>query len=165
MEEIRYFGRLSLFALIVGVGYWFVSYDPVGTVMLIGFGVATGAGFTLLRSGARHLPDGGDEAGPVEPDGPFGDESGPLPTRSAAPLAVGFGIAVIGMAGAFGPWFILAGAVPLLLGAADWLRSANRELALRERLDEPDDGAADPTGAEASASVPSEQRQAAHGAG
>ncbi len=138
MEEVRYFGRLSLFALIVGVIYWLVSSDPAGTVMLIGFGVATGAGFTLLRSGARRPPlEGPDEDGSSEPDGPFGDESGPLPTRSAAPLAVGFGVAVIGMAGAFGPWFALAGAVPLLLGAADWLRAASRELALRERLDEP----------------------------
>jgi Cytochrome c oxidase subunit IV len=165
MEEIRYFGRLSLFALIVGVGYWFVSYDPAGTVMLVGFGVATGAGFTLLRSGARYAPEEAGEAEPYEPDGPFGDESGPLPTRSAAPLAVGFGVAVIGLAGAFGPWFILAGAVPLLLGAADWLRAANRELALRERLDEPGGGEGDPAAAAAPASPPSEQRQAAPGPG
>lgn len=147
MEEVRYFGRLSLFALVVGVAYWFLSHDPAGTVMLIGFGVATGAGFTLLRGGARPEPEA-DEVSPTEPDGPFGDESGPLPTRSVAPLAVGVGVAVIGLAGAFGPWFVLAGAVPLLLGAADWLRAANRELSLREHLDEPEaaGAATTPTG-------------------
>ncbi len=139
MEEVRYFGRMSVYALLVGAAYWFLSYEAAGTVLLIGFGLATGAGFTLLRSSARRPPA---EAGSTEPDGPFGDESGPLPTRSAAPLAVGLGVAVIGMAGAFGPWFVLAGAVPLLLGAADWLRAANRELALRSRLDdvEPEPG-------------------------
>ncbi len=136
MEEITYFGRLSFFAFLVGAGYWLVSNEAVGTVMLIGFGLATGAGFTLLRGGARHEPDAVGDAESTEPDGPFGDESGPLPTRSAAPLALGLGVALIGMAGAFGPWFVLAGAVPLVLGAADWLRSANRELALREHLDE-----------------------------
>ncbi len=165
MEEVRYFGRLSLFALIVGVAYWFVSYDPAGTVMLIGFGVATGAGFTLLRSGARLGADVPDEAESVEPDGPFGDESGPLPTRSAAPLAVGFGVAVIGMAGAFGPWFAIAGAVPLVLGAADWLRSANRELALRERLDESEDVAGVHGGAVAPGDTPPDRREAVPGAG
>ena len=39
------------------------------------------------------------------------------------------------MSAAFGPWFLLAGAIPLLLGAADWLRAANRESELRARAD------------------------------
>ena len=46
------------------------------------------------------------------PDGPFGDESGPVPTRSAAPLVVGFGVAVIALGGAFGPWFVITGWCP-----------------------------------------------------
>jgi hypothetical protein len=109
------------------------------------------------------VPETTDEAESTQPDGPFGDESGPLPTRSVAPLAVGFGVAVIGMAGAFGPWFALAGAVPLLLGAADWLRAANRELALREDLDDAERGQADDGPAHSGATT--EQPQAAHGAG
>ncbi|HEY5629321.1 MAG TPA: hypothetical protein VIR16_07395, partial [Candidatus Limnocylindrales bacterium] len=44
--------------------------------------------------------------------------------------------------------FLIAGAVPLLLGAVDWLRAADRELALRSRADEAayaaDAGAAEP---------------------
>jgi hypothetical protein len=143
MEEVRYFGRMSIYALLVGAAYWFLSYEAAGTVMLIGFGLATGAGFTLLRASARRLPDAPDDAESTQPDGPFGDESGPLPTRSAAPLAVGLGVAVIGMAGAFGPWFVAAGAVPLLLGAVDWLRAANRELALRTDVDRALDETAD----------------------
>jgi Cytochrome c oxidase subunit IV len=136
-EEVRFFGRLSIYALVVGVVYWVISYEYAGTVLLIGFGIATGAAFLVLR-GSRQRPDAGEHAdGAIErePDGPFGDESGPVPTRSAAPLAVGFGLAVIGLAGAFGPWFLLAGAVPLLLGAADWLHAANHELDQRSELD------------------------------
>jgi len=126
-EEIRFFGRLSIYALITGTIYWFLSYDAAGTVLLLGFGLATGAAFLVLwRSGRKDDPAAADH--PTRPDGPFGDESAPVPTRSAAPLALGFGVAVMALAGAFGPWFLIAGAVPFLLGATDWLRSANREL-------------------------------------
>jgi hypothetical protein len=126
-EEIRFFGRLSVYALITGTIYWFLSYDATGTVLLLGFGFATGAGFLVLwRSGRREVSASVDVSS--LPDGPFGDESAPVPTRSAAPLALGFGVAVMALAGAFGFWFLIAGAVPFLLGATDWLRAASREL-------------------------------------
>lgn len=135
-EEVLYFGRMAAYALIVGVAYWFLSYEAAGTALLIGFGLATAAGFAVLRAGARGAQEA-DAAGEpgLEGDGPFADESGPVPMRSAAPLAVGVGVAVVGLAGAFGAWFLVAGAVPLLLGAVDWLRSAERELALRQDVD------------------------------
>ncbi len=137
-EEIRFFGRLSLYALVVGTGYWFISYETAGTVLLLGFGIATGVAFIVLRRGR---PASGDtradevESYPGRPDGPFGDESAPVPTRSAAPLVVGFGIAVMALAGAFGPWFLLTGAIPFLIGSVDWLRAAGRELRQRDRAD------------------------------
>jgi Cytochrome c oxidase subunit IV len=133
-EEVRFFGRLSVYALLAGVVYWFISYESAGTVLLIGFGVATGVAFLVLRS-SRQRPSPVDAAGSRDPDGPFGDESAPVPTRSAAPLAVGLGLALIGLAGAFGPWFLVVGAMPLLIGAADWLRSASRELDQRTDAD------------------------------
>ncbi len=145
-DEVKLFGRLSLYALVVGTIYWFVSYEFVGTVMLLGFGLATGLAFIILfrrdrKVRAARAADGSGtddhaelDPGP-RPDGPFGDESGPVPTRSAAPLIVGFGIAVIALGGAFGPWFAITGLVPVLIGAADWLRSANRELDQRSEAD------------------------------
>ena len=147
-DEVKLFGRLSLYGLVVGTIYWFVSYEFVGTVMLLGFGLATGLAFIILfrrdRKVARSAGRGwaGDGRTPrrepdpgSRPDGPFGDESGPVPTRSAAPLIVGFGIAVIALGGAFGPWFAITGLVPVLIGAADWLRAANRELDQRSEAD------------------------------
>jgi hypothetical protein len=128
-QEVLFFGRISVYAIVTGTIYWFVSYEAAGTVLLLGFGVATGLGFAALRNGARSVA--GRPADPRQPDGPFGDESAPVPTRSAAPLAIGFGLAVVVLAGAFGPWFLIAGAVPLLMGSVDWLRAANRELELR----------------------------------
>jgi hypothetical protein len=145
-DEVKLFGRLSLYALVVGTIYWFVSYEFVGTVMLLGFGLATGLAFVILfrrdrkaraaRSANGPRPDArAGRDSPTRPDGPFGDESGPVPTRSAAPLIVGFGIAVIALGGAFGPWFAITGLVPVLIGAADWLRAANRELDQRSKAD------------------------------
>ena len=138
-EEVRFFGRLSLFALAVGVVYWFLSYETAGTVLLLGFGVATGLAFVVLRRGSPAPRSGVDAAPddrPGSPDGPFGDESAPVPGRSIAPLAVGFGVALIALGGAFGPWFLIVGAVPALVGAVSWLQAANRELDMRARADD-----------------------------
>lgn len=148
-EEVRFFGRLSLYALIVGAIYWFVSYETAGTVLLLGFGLATGTAFLVLRRGEPRpggAPDADDVPYPGRPDGPFGDESAPVPTRSAAPLVVGFGVAVMALAGAFGPWFLVTGAIPFLIGAVDWLRSAGRELRQRDRADARAAQAAGPVG-------------------
>lgn len=136
-EEIRFFGRLSVYALAAGLVYWLVSYETAGTVLLLGFGVANGVGFLALWNNRRHMAATDAAAGPDQPrpEGPFGDESGPVPTRSTAPLAVGTGVAVMALAGAFGPWFLVAGAVPFLMGTTDWLRSAIRELNQRARAD------------------------------
>jgi hypothetical protein len=142
MEETRFFGRMSVYALAVGAVYWVVSYEPAGTAMLVGFGLASGGAFLWLWLSARGMSpanarDAPAAAASTAPDGPFGDESGPVPMASAAPLAIGLGVAGIALAGAFGPWFAAAGAVPLLMGATAWLGAANRELALRTRLDKP----------------------------
>jgi hypothetical protein len=134
-EEVRFLGRLAIYALGIGVAYWFVSYEAAGTVLLIGFGIATGGGFVVLWRGSRRgaagasvpASDPGSDPG-ASPDGPFGDESGPVPSGSLVPLEVGFGIAVIGLGLVFGPWLILAGVVPFLAGAWSWLGAAGREI-------------------------------------
>jgi hypothetical protein len=42
-EEVTFFLFLGAFALVIGVIYWFVSYELAGTILLVGFGIATGA--------------------------------------------------------------------------------------------------------------------------
>jgi hypothetical protein len=99
LDEVRLFGRLSAYGLLVGTIYWFASYDVTGTVLLVAFGVATGVGFLALRVRGRRTPSAASPE--TRPDGPFGDESvRPYPER--CPLAVGLGLAVIALAGAFG---------------------------------------------------------------
>ena len=126
-EEVAFFGRSGIFGFALAAIYWFLSYELVGTFLLGGFGLATGAAFLLLRAGARrgerepkHERDGATFADTPSP-APFEDEGGPVPRSSAAPLWVGFGVGVASLSLAYGFWFVLAGLLPILLGAADWL--------------------------------------------
>ncbi|HEY2916003.1 MAG TPA: cytochrome c oxidase subunit 4 [Candidatus Limnocylindrales bacterium] len=127
-EEAVFFGRSGVFGLVLAGVYWFVSYEIVGTVLLAGFGVATGAAFVILGRAARRAtraPQDGEGSG--EPSAPFEDEGGRVPLRSFAPLWVGVGVGFASLGLAFGVWFVLAGLVPLVLGAASWLAEVGRE--------------------------------------
>ena len=63
-DEAVLFGGLAIFGLVVGAAYWFLAYETAGTVLLIGFGVAsTVATISLWRTPPRSaleasLPDG-----------------------------------------------------------------------------------------------------------
>jgi len=139
-EEVSFFARSALFALVLSVVYWFVSYEWAGTVLLFLFGLGS-AGATLVlgrwaatesprgrsRAGESARPAGGPAVAAVRPNGPFGDERARIPSPSLAPLVFGFGLGVAALALAFGPWLLLAAVMPIALGAGSWLSSANAE--------------------------------------
>jgi hypothetical protein len=132
-EEVLFFGRSAVFALAVATVYWFISYEPAGTTLLGLFGVASAFAAILLARGQRR-------AGPAtDPQaiagGPFADESGRVPAETFAPLQVGSGLAIAGLGLVFGPWLILAGLLPIALGAVTWLGSAGAELEATEHSD------------------------------
>jgi hypothetical protein len=123
-EETRFFLFLSAFALIIGAIYWFVSYEPAGSVLLLAFGAATGVmGLVLHRTGRRGV------------DRPFLDETGRLPSETPAPLAVGAGLALMALAFIFGPAPLLVGLLPFSWGAWTWLGRARAELDAEARED------------------------------
>jgi hypothetical protein len=149
-QEVRFFLLLSAFGIIVGAIYWFVSYESAGTVLLLGFGAATGLiGLRLAldpasrlvreRSRARAadtIPAGeGTGAGTGDVDRPFLDETGRLPDETIAPFAVGFGVAIAATGLIFGPAPVIVGLLPLAWGAWAWLSGARAELDAQERLD------------------------------
>jgi hypothetical protein len=116
-EETKFFAFLSAFALVIGAIYWFVSYEPAGSVLLLAFGLATGVMSVVLhRTGRRDV------------DRPFLDEAGRFPTETPAPLAVGAGIALMALATIFGPAPLLVGLLPFAWGAWTWLGRARAEL-------------------------------------
>ena len=115
--ETRFFLFLSAFALVIGAIYWFVSYEPAGSVLLLAFGAATGVmGVVLHRTGRPGV------------DRPFLDETGRLPSETPAPLAVGAGISLMALAFIFGPAPLLVGLLPFAWGAWTWLGRARAEL-------------------------------------
>ena len=131
-EEVRFFRRLSVYAFVVGAIYWFVSYEWIGTTLLVLFGVSAGVATLLLWSGAmtgRSRKDSSEvDAEPGVPDGPFGDESGRVPAASLSPFLVGLAVALAALGLVYGAWFILAALIPLAMGAGGWLSAARAEL-------------------------------------
>lgn len=124
-EEVSFFGRSAVFALVLAGVYWFVSYEWAGTVLLFVFGLGSVLATLLL---GRSVPGrDADAHAAVRPDGPFGDESGPIPNPTLAPIVFGIGLAIAALGLAFGPWLLLAAVMPLVLGATSWLGAANAE--------------------------------------
>ncbi len=130
-EEVRFFGRIALYALVVGVVYWFLTYETAGTVLLVGFGLCALFASLVLGHGAREVPPSGRTPavapGAPDPERPFGDETGRLPAPGLAPLGMGFGLAMAALGIAFGPWLIVAGLVLVVWAGLGWLRSAMAE--------------------------------------
>ena len=146
-QEARFFLFLSAFGFVVGVIYWFVAYESAGTVLLVGFGAATGLIGSRLAadpaarvareraraSEAETIPRGeGTGTGTGGVDRPFLDETGRLPDETIAPFAVGLGVAIAATGLIFGPAPVIVGLLPLAWGAWGWLSGARAELDAQE---------------------------------
>ena len=130
--EARVFQGIAVLALIVAVVYWFVSYEAAGTLLLTGFGVASGIiGLLLANAGSDWRVTTVGRAS-RDPERPLLDERGRIPSPTLAPFAVGIGAAVALLSLVFGPAPLLVGVLPLAWGAADWLRRATAELDAQE---------------------------------
>jgi hypothetical protein len=157
-QETRFFLFVAAWAIGAGTVYWFVSYEPAGTVLLLGLGIASGIVTTrlaLTRTSAevRRRVEG-DRAVPARPgdgsrlveagsgtggiDRPFDDPRGLIPDPSIAPLAVGFGAAIVATGAVFGVAPVVVGLLPLTWGALSWLGSARDELDTTVWLEEVD---------------------------
>jgi hypothetical protein len=153
-QETRVFLFVAAFGIVIGLIYWFVSYEVAGTVLLLVFGVANGVlalalirapGASLVRRRAgrdeRALDvdpgrrDVGGGAGTGDVDRPFLDERGRLPGDSFAPFAIGLGAATAATGLIFGPAPVVVGLLPFLWGAISWLRGAGEELDATEADD------------------------------
>jgi hypothetical protein len=149
-QEVRFFVLLSVFGIVVGVIYWFVAYESAGTVLLLGFGAATGLialrlaidpASRLVRERARAaaadpIPAGeGTGSGTGGVDRPFLDETGRLPDETIAPFAVGAGLAIAATGLIFGPAPVIVGLLPFAWGAWAWLSGARAELDAQDRDD------------------------------
>lgn len=152
--------RISVFGLVAGVVYWFLSYEWLGTVALLLLGAGPGfAGLVMLRHPGQDAPEGESRqevlrrlAGlpSTDPPGPKsleGDDLGVLPAPSIWPFAASFGVA-IGLSGlVFGLWLVILGLGVALYSGWGWIAAIMRETRYgRERpTDQPEEAEREPT--------------------
>jgi hypothetical protein len=119
-EEVLVFVRLAAFGLIVGTVYWFVAYEVAGTVLLLGFGIATAVASIILWVRSRRVAGGAEHGLP-------GAEPSPIPGPAYAPFHIGVGAGVVALGLAFSPLLVVTGLVVIVIGARYWLEAAMRE--------------------------------------
>lgn len=112
----RIFLAVGGIVAVMGVIYWFTSYEDAGSVLLVLAAVLSlwYAGFLWLQMRQGRAPSAPGEAA-VE---------GYLPHTSVWPLAIGAGTALILNGLVLGTWVIVPGAGLLLLGTAGFVRQS-----------------------------------------
>ncbi|HEY7131968.1 MAG TPA: cytochrome c oxidase subunit 4 [Candidatus Limnocylindrales bacterium] len=132
--EVRLFARMAVFGVLVGIVYWFLTYEVVGTVLLILFGVSAGiaaiATYLLQRAGKHPLgrPDRPEPAAELDGPEPAAELDGePVPAPGWAPLGIAIGLGGVAIGAAFGPWALLAGLLLAIWSGKAWLNAAMRE--------------------------------------
>ena len=120
--EAQVFSRMAVFGLVVGAGYWFLTYETAGSVLLVAFGIASAVATVAISLGSRrgrpHGPPGTTAA--AEP--PTGlPHAEPIPSPGWTPIAISIGLGGLALGLAFGPWLLIAGLGVTLVGAKAWL--------------------------------------------
>jgi hypothetical protein len=139
--ETRLFSRIAAFGLLIGAVYWFLTYEPAGTAMLIAFGIASGVVAIAIFVGElsvrrrREAESPMERARELEPVGPTEPGPEPVAQPSIAPLVIALGLASIGFGAAFGAMLAIAGFVVTLLGARAWLANAMDETDAARRIE------------------------------
>ena len=131
--------RVSVFGFVVGIIYWYLSYEPLGTVGLLLLGAGPGfAGLVLLQErrhqGARQSrADALRRFAGLPPADPPGrpdleaDDLGVLPLPSIWPLGAALGVAILLTGLIYGLWLVVLGGVVAAYSVWGWLSAVNRE--------------------------------------
>jgi hypothetical protein len=118
--EAYFFLGVTAFFVVIGVIYWFTSYEDAGTTMLAAcalLGVLAG-GYLLLIS-RRIAPRPEDR-----PDATIADGAGTrteFPAASIWPFALAFGATALATGFVFGVWVIVLGGAVFALAAIGYV--------------------------------------------
>jgi hypothetical protein len=139
-DEAALLLRVSVFGLVAGAIYWFVSYEPLGTVTLLLLGAGPGfAGLFLMfhqRGGnaqAGSLPEtlrrfaGLPEPDPPGPKSLEGSDLAVLPLASIWPFTSSLGLVVALSGLIFGLWLVILGLGIALYSGWGWIATIMRE--------------------------------------
>jgi hypothetical protein len=138
-DEAKVFARMSIFGIVVGGAYWFLTYEVAGTVLLLGFGLAAGLATVANFIRSRRAPSDATAADDVVAEGEAAET---IPEPGWAPLVISVGVGGLALGAAFGPWLTIAGLLVAIAGGASWLSAAIREArsAHASRPPDPDGG-------------------------
>jgi hypothetical protein len=134
-DEARVYVGLAAFFIVIGVVYWFTSYEDAGSVMLAAsalMGLVAGGSIWFLSRYAPARPE--DDANATMADGAGG--IGVFPTQSIWPFAVGLSAALFASGFAFGIWLVMAGGAGFVLALLGYIAEARRETLPSERTPE-----------------------------
>ena len=113
--EVRLLASMAVFGLLVGTAYWFLTYEVAGTLLLIGFGIASGIGAAIIlerRHARAAMPREGAPA---------------MPRPGWAPFVVALGLGGVVLGVVFGPWLAIGGILLSVFGGWIWLSTAMTE--------------------------------------
>jgi hypothetical protein len=118
---------MAVFGLVVGTVYWFLTYEVAGTLLLIGFGIATGVGAAVIVGRAGAPPEAPREG------------ASPIPRPGWAPFGLGLGLGGLALGAVFGPWLAIGGVLLAVAGGWVWLSTAMVEADPRREADTGED--------------------------
>jgi hypothetical protein len=121
-DEAKLFGRMAVFGLAVGAGYWLLTGERAGTVLLVAFGAAS-----LIAAIAVFIGSGRRGGGAAAATAATESVPEPVPEPGWAPLGIAAGLGAVAVGAAFGPWLMIAGVLVAIVGGLSWLAGAMRE--------------------------------------
>lgn len=130
--EARVFLGVTAFFVVIGVVYWFASYEAAGAVMLAAsaiMGFVAGGSIWFL---SRHAPVRTED----RDDATIADGAGPVdvfPLHSVWPFAVGLSAALFASGFAFGLWLVMIGGGALAISLIGYVREVRNETLPSER--------------------------------
>jgi hypothetical protein len=120
----RYFVLLFLFASIVGAVYWFITYESVGTVLLLAFACMPAIiAVFAIRHGSMRERRAEDDA-EADPASEAGEVLGPFPAETVWPIFLVLGTIVTGASLVYGLILVPVGAALLVWSVLGFTRES-----------------------------------------
>jgi hypothetical protein len=117
---------MAAFGLVVGVVYWFLTYETAGSVLLFTFGAASGIATVAIVAGSVRARRHGDDTG-VSTAAATARDLEPVPRPNATPLLLAMGLGLVLLGTVLGPWLLIAGLLVVVAAARGWLGAAMDE--------------------------------------
>jgi hypothetical protein len=125
-EGAIFIGVAAFFTVIAAI-YWFTSYEPAGSVLLLltaGLGAIPGAWLIFRSRGLPPRLEDQEDADPAAGAGPMGT----FPESSVWPFVFALGLAFAGVGFVFGVWFALPGLPLAIAGIVGGIAEGRRGL-------------------------------------